>query len=79
MANSLTTKNLQGFKTRLKGGGARPNLFEVSIPHFQLQLLNQVKLIGMSAEIMNLGSFVKLHNFLLQQLLKFLFLLEVEF
>jgi hypothetical protein len=34
MANSLTTKNLQGFKTRLKGGGARPNLFEVSIPTF---------------------------------------------
>ena len=34
MASQLTTKNLQGFKNELKGGGARPNLFEVSIPTF---------------------------------------------
>ena len=34
MASQLTTKNLQGFKNQLKGGGARPNLFEVSIPTF---------------------------------------------
>ena len=34
MASQLTTKNLQGFKNQLKGGGARPNLFEVSVPAF---------------------------------------------
>ena len=28
------TKTLSQFKTRLQGGGARPNLFEVSIPSF---------------------------------------------
>lgn len=28
------TKSLSAFKTRLQGGGARPNLFEVSIPSF---------------------------------------------
>ena len=33
MAN-FPTKTLSDFKTKLKGGGARPNLFEVSIPAF---------------------------------------------
>ena len=28
------TKSLSEFKSRLAGGGARPNLFEVSIPSF---------------------------------------------
>ena len=28
------TKSLSQFKSRLAGGGARPNLFEVSIPSF---------------------------------------------
>ena len=33
MAN-IATKNLHNFKTQLRGGGARPNLFEASIPSF---------------------------------------------
>ena len=33
MAN-INTKNLHNFKTQLRGGGARPNLFEASIPSF---------------------------------------------
>tara|TARA_R110002020_G_C16101225_1_gene758702 strand:+ start:228 stop:905 length:678 start_codon:yes stop_codon:yes gene_type:complete len=33
MAN-FPTKTLSDFKSKLKGGGARPNLFEVSIPAF---------------------------------------------
>jgi len=33
MAN-INTKNLNQFKNRLRGGGARPNLFEASIPSF---------------------------------------------
>jgi len=33
MAN-IATKNLHNFKTQLRGGGARPNLFEASIPAF---------------------------------------------
>jgi len=28
------TRTLSQFKSRLAGGGARPNLFEVSIPSF---------------------------------------------
>tara|TARA_R100001443_G_scaffold116705_2_gene138136 strand:- start:476 stop:1120 length:645 start_codon:yes stop_codon:yes gene_type:complete len=32
--SKINTKNIEGFKNRLKGGGARPNLFEVSIPSF---------------------------------------------
>jgi hypothetical protein len=27
-----TTKTLSNFKSRLAGGGARPNLFEVTLP-----------------------------------------------
>ena len=33
MAN-IATKNLHNFKNQLRGGGARPNLFECSIPSF---------------------------------------------
>jgi hypothetical protein len=34
MAESPTIKTLSNFKSNLKGGGARPNLFEVTIPEF---------------------------------------------
>jgi hypothetical protein len=30
----MTLRTISGFKSQLKGGGARPNLFEVSIPSF---------------------------------------------
>ena len=33
------TKTLSQFKTRLAGGGARPNLFEVSIPSFPSSII----------------------------------------
>ena len=39
MAN-ITTKNLHDFKTQLRGGGARPNLFEASIPAFPAGITN---------------------------------------
>ena len=39
MAN-ITTKNLHDFKTQLRGGGARPNLFEASIPSFPQAIEN---------------------------------------
>lgn len=35
---SQTVKTLDGFKAQLAGGGARPNLFEVSIPSFPTAL-----------------------------------------
>ena len=34
MADKLLNKNLSAFKAQLIGGGARPNLFQVSIPTF---------------------------------------------
>jgi len=34
------TKTLSAFKTKLSGGGARPNLFEVSIPSFPSSVLD---------------------------------------
>lgn len=34
MANNPTLKNLSSFKTRLAGGGARPNIFEVQLDNF---------------------------------------------
>jgi hypothetical protein len=34
MAESPTIKTLSNFKSNLKGGGARPNMFEVTIPEF---------------------------------------------
>ena len=34
MANNPTLKNLSSFKTRLAGGGARPNIFEVQLDDF---------------------------------------------
>jgi hypothetical protein len=37
-----TLKSLSAFKTRLEGGGARPNLFEVIIPSFPAEIANQV-------------------------------------
>lgn len=37
-----TTKTLTQFKNRLAGGGARPNLFECSIPTFPSALANRV-------------------------------------
>lgn len=40
MAN-ITTKNLNQFKNRLRGGGARPNLFEASIPSFPDGILDR--------------------------------------
>ena len=38
MANNPTLKNLSAFKTRLAGGGARPNLFEVAIDKFPTEV-----------------------------------------
>lgn len=38
MANNPTLKNLSAFKTRLAGGGARPNLFEVAIDKFPAEI-----------------------------------------
>ena len=34
MAEAPQIKTLSNFKSVLKGGGARPNLFEVTIPEF---------------------------------------------
>ena len=34
------TKSLSQFKSRLAGGGARPNLFEVSIPSFPSSIVS---------------------------------------
>ena len=39
MAN-ITTKKLHDFKSQLRGGGARPNLFEASIPAFPAGVSN---------------------------------------
>jgi len=39
MAN-ITTKKLHDFKSQLRGGGARPNLFEASIPAFPAGVTN---------------------------------------
>ena len=39
---AIKTKNLNGFKNQLRGGGARPNLFEVSIPAFPKGVTTQV-------------------------------------
>ena len=36
--NSPTLKNLSAFKTRLAGGGARPNIFEVSLDNFPSEI-----------------------------------------
>tara|TARA_B100001057_G_C22419611_1_gene783009 strand:- start:32 stop:688 length:657 start_codon:yes stop_codon:yes gene_type:complete len=40
---AINTKNLQAFKRTLSGGGARPNIFEVSIPSFPANVQTQVK------------------------------------
>tara|TARA_R110002020_G_scaffold126339_2_gene284082 strand:+ start:524 stop:1180 length:657 start_codon:yes stop_codon:yes gene_type:complete len=40
---AIQTKNLNAFKTSLRGGGARPNIFEVSIPSFPANVQTQVK------------------------------------
>lgn len=40
---AIATKNLHQFKNQLRGGGARPNLFEVSIPAFPSGVTTQVK------------------------------------
>ena len=32
--NRPTLRNISQFKSKLRGGGARPNLFEVAIPNF---------------------------------------------
>jgi|TARA_A100001234_G_scaffold213241_1_gene215604 hypothetical protein len=37
-ANRPTLKNLSAFKTRLAGGGARPNIFEVAIDRFPSEI-----------------------------------------
>ena len=36
--NSPTLKNLSAFKTRLAGGGARPNIFEVALDKFPAEI-----------------------------------------
>ena len=38
MAN---TKTISEFKTKLAGGGTRPNLFEVKMPNFPAGILDQ--------------------------------------
>ena len=38
MANNPSLKNLSAFKTRLAGGAARPNLFEVAIDKFPTEI-----------------------------------------
>ena len=38
MANNPTLKNLSSFKTRLAGGGARPNIFEVQLDDFPAEV-----------------------------------------
>jgi len=48
MAN-ITTKNLHNFKTQLRGGGARPNLFEASIPSFPSGISGSATLWGDTA------------------------------
>ena len=40
---AINAKNLHEFKNQLRGGGARPNLFEVSIPSFPKDVKTQVK------------------------------------
>lgn len=37
-SNAPSIKNISAFKTRLAGGGARPNLFEVSIDEFPAEI-----------------------------------------
>jgi hypothetical protein len=48
MAN-IATKNLHNFKTQLRGGGARPNLFEASIPSFPTGITGAATLWGDAA------------------------------
>lgn len=38
LANGPSLKNLTAFKNRLRGGGSRPNLFEVSLPAFPTEV-----------------------------------------
>ena len=40
---AIKTKNLNQFKKTLRGGGARPNIFEVSIPSFPKDVKTQVE------------------------------------
>jgi hypothetical protein len=39
-SNAPSIKNISAFKTRLAGGGARPNIFEVSIDQFPAEITN---------------------------------------
>ena len=38
---SKNTKTISEFKTKLAGGGARPNLFEVKMPNFPAGIIDQ--------------------------------------
>lgn len=41
---SKNTKTISEFKTKLAGGGARPNLFEVKMPNFPAGIIDQLLL-----------------------------------
>ena len=70
MAN-IATKNLHNFKTQLRGGGARPNLFEASIPSFPSGIEGASTLWNDAAE--DFDSFIK-QQLPAQLLLRFQFL-----
>jgi len=57
MAESPSIKTISNFKSVLKGGGARPNLFEVQIPEFPAYVTKDTETIRISP------SFVRQRNF----------------
>ena len=44
--SKINTKNIDQFKNRLRGGGSRPNLFEVAIPSFPSGITDRKSLWG---------------------------------
>ena len=51
MASNLNTKTISEFKTKLSGGGARPNLFEVSLPVLPASITDNTKIEWGATEI----------------------------
>ena len=72
------TKTLSQFKSRLAGGGARPNLFEVSIPSFPSAIIQKHGEVVIQEKMVLSNFFVKLLNSLLLTLTHLKFLLEED-
>ena len=75
-----TLRTITGFKSKLAGGGARPNLFEVEIPSFPIAAGANVWRTGDNQEAESIQvSCAKLLHFQHQILHQLMFHLEVEF